>query len=176
MTGGTLYAVIGPTAAGKTLAAFELARALGGEVISVDSRQVYRYLDVGTDKISVSDRRVVPHHVIDAADPDEVFTAADFVSRASDAARRIAGRGKIPILAGGTPLYYKALEGNMLSEMLPKDEGVRASLENEAAERGLGVLYEELRSADPDSARRIHQNDKFRILRALELYRITGRS
>ncbi|MDR3280000.1 MAG: tRNA (adenosine(37)-N6)-dimethylallyltransferase MiaA [Synergistaceae bacterium] len=176
MNRDALYAIVGPTAVGKTKAAFELAGAVGGEIISVDSRQVYRYLDVGTDKISAQERRIIAHHLIDVADPDEVFTVADFVKYASDSVRRIHNRGKIPILAGGTPLYYKALEGNMLSDMLPKDDNIRGALGDEAARNGLDSLYDELKAADPDSAARIHRNDQFRITRALELYRITGRS
>ncbi|MCL2683854.1 MAG: tRNA (adenosine(37)-N6)-dimethylallyltransferase MiaA, partial [Synergistaceae bacterium] len=107
MSGGAVYAIVGPTAAGKTRAAFELAMVTGGEIISVDSRQIYRNMDVGTDKITREERRLVPHHLIDVADPDEIFTAADFVERAEGAVRRIVSRGRIPILAGGTPMYFK---------------------------------------------------------------------
>jgi tRNA dimethylallyltransferase len=171
-----LYAIIGPTAAGKTKVGFELARRINAEIISVDSRQVYRYLDVGTDKISREDRKVVPHHLIDAADPDEIFTAADFTVRADGAIRRITGRGRIPLLVGGTPMYYKSLEGNFLSENLPKDEKVRAELEAEAETRGLRSLHAEMAELDPIGASGIHPNDKVRVLRALELFRLTGRS
>jgi tRNA dimethylallyltransferase len=170
-----LYAIIGPTAAGKTKAAFELARRIGGEVVSVDSRQIYRYMDIGTDKISHADRKIVPHHLIDIADPDEEFSAADFVRRAEDAVRRIAARGGIPILAGGSPLYYKALEGNMLSDGLPKDPNVRESLEREASERGNAAMHALLGEIDPDAALRIHPNDRYRILRALEIWKLTGK-
>ena len=122
---GRVYAIAGPTAVGKTKAALELAGSIGAEIISVDSRQVYRYLDVGTDKASISERKKIPHHMIDVADPDEIFTAADFLVRAQDAIKRISSRGRIPLLVGGTPLYYKAQEGNLLSETLPRDESVR---------------------------------------------------
>jgi tRNA dimethylallyltransferase len=172
---GELYAIVGPTAAGKTKAAFELARRVSGEVVSVDSRQIYRYMDVGTDKISHADRRIVPHHMIDIADPDEEFSAADFVKRAEDVVKRITARGRIPILAGGSPLYYKALEGNMLSDGLPKDSGVRESLEREASERGSEAMHALLAGADPDAALRIHPNDRYRVLRALEIWKLTGR-
>ncbi|MDR1580514.1 MAG: tRNA (adenosine(37)-N6)-dimethylallyltransferase MiaA [Synergistaceae bacterium] len=171
---GEFYAIVGPTAAGKTKVAFELARRLSGEVVSVDSRQIYRYMDIGTDKISHSDRHIVPHHLIDIADPDEEFSAADFVIRAEDAVRRIAARGRIPILAGGSPLYYKALEGNMLSDGLPKDASVRESLKREASEMGNGAMHARLGEIDPDAARRIHPNDRYRILRALEIWELTG--
>jgi tRNA dimethylallyltransferase len=176
MSGSVAYAIVGPTAAGKTKAAFELARRINGEVISVDSRQVYRYLDIGTDKISHSDRRLVPHHLIDIADPDEIFTAADFVARAEAAARRIEGRGKVPVLAGGTPFYFKALEGVMLSESLSKDSAIRAALANEAGSVGMKTLHDRLRAVDPTSAARIHPNDGTRIIRALEIFEITGKS
>ena len=152
MSGEAIYAIVGPTAAGKTRAAFELARMIGGEIISVDSRQIYRYMDVGTDKISQTERRVVPHHLIDVADPDEIFTAADFVERAAGAVRRIVLRGKIPILAGGTPMYYRALEGNMLSLALPSDENIRAELRCELETKGSQVMHAELAAADPEAA------------------------
>lgn len=171
-----VYAIVGPTAVGKTKASFELARRIGGEIVSVDSRQVYRYLDVGTDKISPADRRIVPHHLIDIADPDEVYTAADFLVDTEQAIARIRARGRIPLLAGGTAMYYKALEGNLLSESLPKDDAVRRDLEAIAEDYGAGVLHDTLNQVDPESAARIHANDKIRIVRALEIYRLTGRS
>ncbi|MDR1515318.1 MAG: tRNA (adenosine(37)-N6)-dimethylallyltransferase MiaA [Synergistaceae bacterium] len=170
-----IYAIVGPTASGKTNAGFELARRVGAEIISVDSRQVYRYLDVGTDKISAADRRIVPHHLIDVADPDEIFSAADFLERASNAISRISSRGRIPLLVGGTPLYYRALEGNLLSESLPKDETVRKKLELEASAAGTSALHGRLLNVDPQSAARIHPNDRVRLVRALELYELTGR-
>ena len=175
MNGEVLYAIVGPTAAGKTRVAFELARMIGGEIISVDSRQIYRYMDVGTDKISQADRRVVPHHLIDAADPDEIFTAADFVAHATDAARRVALRGRAPILAGGTPMYYRALEGKLLSGALPSDENVRAELACELEAKGSPAMHAELAALDPEAAGRIHPNDAYRVTRALELRRLTGK-
>jgi tRNA dimethylallyltransferase len=175
-TEAAVWAIVGPTAAGKTAVSFELARRLGAEIISVDSRQVYRYLDIGTDKVSPADRRRVIHHMIDVADPDEIFTAADFVSGAADAVRRIRARGRVPILAGGSPLYYRALEGNMISESLPSDDAVRSELDAEAESAGTAALHDRLASVDPDRAARIHPNDKVRIVRALELFRLTGQT
>jgi tRNA dimethylallyltransferase len=172
----TVYAIIGPTAAGKTNAGFELAKRIGAEIVSVDSRQVYRYLDVGTDKISASDRKTVPHHLIDVADPDEIFTAAAFVEQASRAIARISSRGKTPLLVGGTPLYYRALEGSLLTESLPKDENVRKTLELEADSAGTPALHGRLAGIDPKDAARIHPNDRVRLVRALELYELTGRA
>lgn len=169
-----IFAIIGPTAVGKTRAGFELARHIGGEIISVDSRQVYRYLDVGTDKISLSDRKIVLHHLIDVSDPDQVFSAADFVAQTEDAIARIRARGKTPLLVGGTPLYYRALQGQILSESLPSDKELRAELEQRAAEDGAPALHGELSAIDPRGASRIHPNDKVRIVRSLEIYKLTG--
>lgn len=169
-----VIAIIGPTAVGKTLFSLELAKALGAEIISVDSRQVYRYLNVGTDKVSLKVRREILHHLIDVTDPDQVFTAADFAEQATDAVRRIRIRGRIPLLIGGTPFYYKALSGT-LSENLPKDAEIRAAIEKEIDERGLSSLYGELQSTDPAAAAKIHPHDAARVTRALEIFRITGK-
>lgn len=168
-------AIIGPTAVGKTNFSLSLAASLRAEIISVDSRQVYRYLDVGTDKVSREIRRSIIHHLIDIADPDQVYSAADFAVDAADAARRIYARGRVPLLIGGTPFYYRALEG-ALSDNLPKDESVRAALENEIKEKGLDALHGELEGIDPESAARIHPHDPVRTMRALEIFRITGKS
>ncbi|MCX7828682.1 MAG: tRNA (adenosine(37)-N6)-dimethylallyltransferase MiaA [Thermanaerothrix sp.] len=169
-----LPAIIGPTAVGKTDFSLLLAEELGGEIISVDSRQIYRYLDVGTDKVSPDVRRKIIHHCIDVADPDQVFSVADFVKCASDAVERILKRQRVPILAGGTPFYFKALEGGVLSD-LPSDMNVRRAIELEMQERGRGAMYEELKSLDPDSAARINPNDSHRIVRALEIYKASGK-
>ena len=166
-----VLAVIGPTAVGKTAYSLDLARALNAEVISVDSRQVYRYMDVGTDKISLEIRREIPHHMIDVADPDEIFTAADFVARAKDCVRRIRARGRTPLFVGGTPFYYQALFGGLLSIDVPTDEALRAGLCAQSGEE----LFARLREADPESAARLHPNDKFRVARALEIFMISGR-
>lgn len=169
-----IIAIIGPTAVGKTVFSLELARRLDAEIISVDSRQVYRYLDVGTDKVDSVTRREIPHHLIDIADPDQIFSAADFSAQASSAIERIIARGKRPLLIGGTAFYYKALCGS-LSDDLPKDASMRVVLESEISERGLASLHDELAEADPMAASKIHQNDPVRIMRALEIYRLTGR-
>ncbi len=169
-----LAAIIGPTAVGKTKFSLELASRLNAEIISVDSRQVYRYLDVGTDKVSAEVRREIPHHLIDVVDPDQVFSAADFAGQASDAIARIRKRGKVPLLIGGTPFYYKALCG-VLSEDLPSDTGVRAQLQREVEAKGSAALHEELTLLDSESAAKIHPNDHVRVIRALEIRRITGK-
>ena len=169
-----VIAIIGPTAVGKTAFSLKLARSLDAEIVSVDSRQVYRYLDVGTDKVDLKTRKEILHHLIDIVDPDQVFSAADFSAQASDAIERIRARGRTPLLIGGTPFYYKALCGS-LSDDLPKDEAMRMTLEGEISEHGLAFLYDELTLADPVAASKIHQNDPVRIMRALEIYRLTGK-
>lgn len=170
-----VVAVIGPTAVGKTAFSLELAAKINAEIISVDSRQVYRYLDVGTDKVSPQIRREILHHLIDIVDPDQIYSAADFAADAACAVERIYARGRVPLLIGGTPFYYKALFG-VLSEALPGDMGVRRELEREIAEKGLFELYRELSAVDPESAGKIHQNDPVRTVRALEIYRTSGRT
>lgn len=169
-----LIAIIGPTAVGKTQFSLGLADKLNAEIISVDSRQVYRYLDVGTDKIDLETRKRYIHHMIDIVDPDQIYSAADFAADTMDAVRRIIKRGRVPLLIGGSALYYKALEG-ALSADLPKDEKVRNDIAREISEAGLDELYKQLVSVDPVSAEKIHPNDSIRISRALEVYRLTGK-
>ena len=171
-----IVAIIGPTAVGKTEASLALARNLNAEIISVDSRQFYRYLNVGTDKISASIRAEIPHHLIDVVAPDEIFSAADFVTHAQIAIEKIRSSGRVPLLVGGTAFYYKALEGGFLTESLPKSEALRASLEQEIKDKGLRSLYRRLEEVDPVSAERVHPNDPVRTMRALEIYELTGRT
>ena len=166
--------LIGPTAVGKTAFSLDLARDLGAEVISVDSRQVYRYMDIGTDKADEATRREVVHHLIDVVDPDEVFTAADFHRLARAAVARIRLRGRVPLFVGGTMFYYRALFGSLLSDGLPSDEAIRARLEEEARLEGKEALHDRLAQADPQRASEIHPNDLRRVLRALELLELTG--
>ncbi len=169
-----LIAIIGQTAVGKTEFSLKLAEKINAEIISVDSRQVYRHLNVGADKISQEVRARIPHHLIDVIEPNEVFTAADFARMAAEAIKDIQARGKNVLLAGGTPFYYKALLGT-LHEELPKDERLRMELEHEIEEKGVASLHAELAEYDPESAERIHQNDPVRTMRAVEIYRLTGK-
>jgi tRNA dimethylallyltransferase len=169
-----LVVILGPTAVGKSRVAVDLALRFGGEVINGDSIQVYRGFDIGTDKPSPEARRGVRHHLIDIAEPGVQFTAADFVREALGAAREIAGRGRLPLVAGGTGLYLKAL----LDGLFPgpgRDPAVRAALEAEAREKGLGALYGRLETVDPEYARKVRDRDRVRIVRALEVYEATGR-
>lgn len=166
--------LMGPTATGKTALALELAERIGAEIVSVDSALVYRGMDIGTAKPSAAERAQVPHHLIDIRDPEESWSAADFAVHARRLIDEIRGRGRTPLLVGGTMLYFRALvEG--LDEMPAVDPEVRAVLRARYAEVGAEALHRELRAVDPPSAARIHPNDPQRILRALEIHRSTGR-
>jgi len=166
---------MGPTAAGKTDLAIELTKVLPCELISVDSALVYRDMDIGTAKPSKDILAAYPHRLVDIIDPAESYSAKQFCTDALAAMAEITARGKIPLLVGGTMLYYKALlEG--LADMPPADPEVRASLEAEARALGLGELHRQLAEVDPESAARIHPNDPQRLIRALEVYRVSGLS
>jgi tRNA dimethylallyltransferase len=167
--------LMGPTAAGKTDLAIELTKVLPCELISVDSALVYRGMDIGTAKPSKALLDAYPHRLIDILDPSESYSAADFRRDALSAMAEITARGKIPLLVGGTMLYFKALlEG--LADMPAADPEVRAQLESEARSKGWQALHDELAAIDPVSAARIHPNDPQRLSRALEVYRVSGLS
>jgi tRNA dimethylallyltransferase len=167
--------LMGPTAAGKTDLALELARVLPVELISVDSALVYRGMDIGTAKPGPEILAEFPHRLIDIRDPAESYSAAEFRSDALQAMTEITARGRIPLLVGGTMLYYKTLLGG-LADMPSADPLVRAELERQAAEQGLAELHRQLAAVDPESAARIHPNDPQRLVRALEVYRVSGLS
>lgn len=167
--------LMGPTAAGKTDLALELAQQLPCELISVDSALVYRGMDIGTAKPDRQTLEVFPHRLIDIRDPLESYSAAEFRVDALEAMADITARGRIPLLVGGTMLYFKALEEG-LADMPAADPAIRAELETLAATAGLQVLHEQLAAIDPQSAQRIHPNDPQRLIRALEVYRVSGMS
>jgi tRNA dimethylallyltransferase len=169
-----LVIILGPTGVGKSRTAVGLAPTFGGEIINGDSIQVYRGFDIGTDKPSAEDRRGVPHHLIDTVEPDVQFTAADFVREALRAAAEIIGRGGVPLVVGGTGLYLKALVDGLFPGPA-RDPALRAGLEAEAREKGLDVLFRKLEEIDPAYARKVRSRDRIRIIRALEVYRLTGR-
>ena len=169
-----LVIVLGPTAVGKSRVAVDLALRFDGEIISGDSIQVYRGFDIGTAKPGPEDRRGVPHHLIDIAGPEVQYTAADFVRDALEAARGIAARRRLPIVAGGTGLYLKALADGLFPGP-GRDPAVRAALEAEAREKGLEALFRRLEAVDPEYARKIRGRDRIRIVRALEVHAATGR-
>jgi tRNA dimethylallyltransferase len=165
--------LMGPTAAGKTDLAIELTKVLPCELISVDSALVFRGMDIGTAKPSKALLDKYPHRLIDILDPSQSYSAADFRTDALHAMAEVTARGKIPLLVGGTMLYFKALlEG--LADMPAADAEVRAQLEAQAAAHGWQALHDELASIDPVSAARIHPNDPQRLVRALEVFRVSG--
>ena len=167
--------LMGPTAAGKTDLAIELARVLPCELVSVDSALIYRDMDIGTAKPDKATLAEFPHRLIDIRDPAESYSAAEFRADALTAMAEITARGRIPLLVGGTMLYFKALlEG--LAEMPSADAALRAELEARAQAEGWAVLHAELRAVDPESAARIHPNDPQRLIRALEVYHLSGQS
>ena len=168
-----ILAIVGPTASGKTSISIELAKRLGGEIISCDSMQIYRRMDIGTAKPTEEEKCGVPHHLIDAVEPSDAFSCADYVTMAGEAVKEIAARGKLPILCGGTGLYLdRFLCGEM--EETHADEDLRASLFAYAESEGIEALHARLREVDPESADAIHPNNVKRVVRALEIYEQTG--
>src|SRR6185436_42751 len=165
----SILAVLGPTATGKSTLALALAERFGGEIINCDSTAVYRGFDIGTDKMSLADRRGVPHHVIDVADPSEEYTAARYAREAAGAVRDIHARGRLPILAGGTGFYYRALTRGLFPGP-GRCAPLRQRLEELAAARGVPFLHRMLTRVDAPSARRIQPNDLKRMVRALEVF------
>ena len=169
-----LVAILGPTATGKSALALAIAGARGGEIINCDSTAVYRGFDIGTDKIAPADRRGIPHHLIDIVDPTEEYTAAQFARDAAAAIRDIQSRGRLPILAGGTGFYFRALTRGLFPGP-GRDAALRQRLESIAERRGVTFLHRLLGRVDPESARRIQSRDLKRLVRALEVYFLTGR-
>ena len=168
------YALLGPTASGKSALAQRLADRYPIEIISVDSAQVYRGMDIGTAKPSAEERSRVPHHLVDIVDPDQRYSTGQFRADAIRTVLQILERKKIPLLVGGTMLYFRSLiEG--LDELPPAEPSIRASIDDEAARRGWPALHAELAKIDPQAARRIMPNDAQRIQRAIEVFRITGK-
>jgi tRNA dimethylallyltransferase len=165
--------LIGPTAIGKTALSLLLAHHFNCEIVSVDSMQVYRYMDIGTAKASTAERRAVPHHLIDIVDPDEDYDAARFVADTKRLIHEITMRDKLPLLTGGTGLYLKSLIEGIFPEA-PADKKIRDQLKKRLENEGCDSLYEELLSCDCISAHKIHRNDSQRLLRALEVYHLTG--
>jgi tRNA dimethylallyltransferase len=165
--------LMGPTATGKSALAVALAERFGGEIISVDSAQIYRGMDIGTAKPDSTVRARIPHHLIDVIDPSEAYSAARFAQDAFDALAGIRGRGRVPIFAGGTMLYFKALSEG-LSALPTADPIVRAEIDARAAREGWPALHAELARVDPETAARLQPTDAQRIQRALEVWRLAG--
>ena len=169
-----VLAVLGPTASGKSALGLALAERLGGEIISCDSTAVYRGFDIGTDKPSIDERRRIPHHLIDIANPTEVYTAAQFAEDATQAIRQIHARGRLPILVGGSGFYYRALTRGLFPGP-GADDALRRRLDRVAVRKGPERLHRMLARVDPGSAARIMARDRVRLVRALEVYLSTGR-
>ena len=165
--------IAGPTGSGKTAIAMAVAERLGAEIVNADSRQLYSGMDIGTAKPSTEERRRVPHHLIDVRTPDQPLDVAEFVAMARAAILDIARRGRRVLVVGGSGFYLRALRGGIFSGPSASPE-IRRELEQVAAERGIPFLHDELMKIDPPSASRIQRNDLYRIVRALEVHRITG--
>jgi len=163
----------GPTGIGKTGVAIDIAGSFRGEIISADSMQIYRLMDIGTAKPSPEERARVPHHLIDVIDPDQRFDAAAYAMTARQIISLLKGKNRLPFIVGGTGLYIKALVQGLFQGKT-SDPSVRRTLKETAARCGIRSLYDQLRSVDPEAAKKIHPNDGYRIIRALEVYRITG--
>lgn len=173
VSAGKILIICGPTASGKSDLALRLAHALDAEIVNADSMQIYRGLDIGTAKPSPDQRAEIRHHLIDVAEPDQPFSAADFSDAADDAIRDIASRGKRVIVAGGTGLYIRALVKGLVDS--PSGAGeIRQDLQDEAGRVGNEAMLERLRSVDPEMAAGLHPNNLVRIIRALEVYHLTG--
>lgn len=171
-----ILVIVGPTASGKTRMAVELAQRHNGEVISADSMQIYRTMDIGTAKPTQEEMGGIPHHMIDVADPEEDFSVARYVEMAARCVDDVLARGKLPIVAGGTGLYIDSLLSGRTFAPFSPDSALRGELERELAEKGGQAMLEALAQVDPEAAQRLHPNDHKRIIRALEVYRSTGKT
>lgn len=171
-----LLVLVGPTAVGKTALSLSIAKAWNAEIISGDSMQVYRGMDIGTAKIRENEREGVPHHLIDIRDPEEAYSAADFQAEAARMIEEIAGRGKLPFVVGGTGLYIESLCYNYQFADRGSDGAFRAEQEAYAAAHGAEALHAKLAEIDPKAAQRLHSNDLRRVVRALEVYHTTGQT
>ncbi len=170
-----VIAVAGPTASGKSDLGLKLARCLGGEIVCMDSMQIYRRMDIGTAKPTAQERALVPHHMLDVADPTEAYAVADYAVAAEQVIAQILSRGRVPILVGGTGLYLKALMDGLSLGGAGGDERLRAELNALADEPGgKERLHARLAAVDPETAARLHPNDRRRVIRAIEVYEQTG--
>ncbi|MDE5936576.1 MAG: tRNA (adenosine(37)-N6)-dimethylallyltransferase MiaA [Ruminococcus sp.] len=170
-----VLAVCGPTASGKTWLGVELALAYNGEVISADSMQIYKGMDIASAKPTIEEMRGVPHHLIDFLDCGVIFSAADYVKLANEKIQNILSRGKLPIIVGGTGLYIDSLLNNIKFSDAKSDEAYRAELYEIAQAQGNSVLHDMLAKVDPEAAESIHENNLVRVVRALEVMKTTGR-
>ena len=170
----SLICIVGPTAVGKTEIAIQLAQHLDAEIVSLDSRQIYREMDIGTAKPTPDQRGAVPHHLIDCVDVDQPFSVAEYQRLADTAIAEIRERGKPAMAVGGAGLYFRGIIDGLFDGP-GADEEIRAKLQQEADEHGNAVLHERLRRCDPETANRVHPNNRVRVIRALEVYELTGK-
>ncbi|ULT58683.1 tRNA (adenosine(37)-N6)-dimethylallyltransferase MiaA [Neobacillus drentensis] len=171
-----LIVIIGPTAVGKTNLSIEMAKRYDGEIISGDSMQIYRGMDIGTAKITEEEMQGIPHHLIDIKEPEENFSVAEFQLLVRAKINEIAKRGKLPIIVGGTGLYIQSVIYDYQFSDVPGDEAFRLELEERAKQIGNEALYKELQAVDPESAAQIHPNNLRRVIRALEIFHLTGKT
>ena len=171
-----LVAVCGPTASGKTRLAVDLAKEFVGEVVSADSMQIYKKLDIASAKPTEEEKQGIPHHLMDFLPPTEPFSVADYVEAARKVIADITGRGKLPVLCGGTGLYISSLIDNITFDDTACDYAYREELRQIAAEQGNGAVMEMLRKVDPECAARLHENNLSRVIRALEVYKLSGKT
>lgn len=169
-----LAVVLGPTASGKTALAVDLALRFGGEIVSADSMQIYKGMNIATAKPTPAEMRGVPHHLMDFLDPSEGFSVADYAALAHQTIREIRSRERLPILAGGTGLYIDAVVNNISFAEIKTDPRLREELMRLAQQKGAAYLLDELKDFDPDTAAKLHPNNLPRIIRAIEVYRLTG--
>ncbi len=169
-----ILAIAGATASGKSKAAVELAKKLNGEIISMDSMQIYKHMDIGTAKVTLQEMENIPHHMIDIVEPNMPFSVSDFVKLAKDKINEITARGKLPILAGGTGLYFESLIYPFNFGGAKSDEDIKNNLYKQLEQFGAEYLHKKLMEIDPIDGAKIHPNNTKRLIRALEIYEITG--
>ncbi|MBQ8210528.1 MAG: tRNA (adenosine(37)-N6)-dimethylallyltransferase MiaA [Clostridia bacterium] len=169
-----VIAVTGPTASGKTGLAIEIAKAFGGEVVSADSMQIYKGMDIATAKPTADEMQGIPHHLIDFVDTADTYSVAQYVEDSKRCISDISARGKVPVVAGGTGLYVDSLLSGIDFGFVPDNTEVRKQLKEQAEKEGSAVLFEKLKEIDPETASKLHENNEGRIIRALEVYYLTG--
>ncbi len=167
--------VAGPTASGKTALGVEIAKAFDGEVVSADSMQIYKGMDIATAKPTKEEMQEIPHHLIDFLDREKAFSVADYVELAGEKIRDITSRGKLPVIVGGTGLYISSLIDNIKFPDIKSDPNIRMKIEKEMEEKGREAVFERLKACDPETAAELHYNNTVRVIRALEVFEITGR-
>ena len=171
-----IIAVVGPTASGKTALAIEIAKEFNGEVVSCDSMQIYKHMDIGTAKPTIEEQQQVKHHMIDIVEPYENYSVAEFTKRARECIDDVVARGKVPIVAGGTGLYFDSIVENIVFPDIPNDPKVREEMIEMADLCGNQVVHDLLAQKDPQAAAKIHPNNLRRVIRALEICHVTGRT